>query len=203
MDRETRDRFASSTDQTKLTSGSACWQTPPAVYTRLNDQFGPFTIDICADAGRHLCPTWFGPDSPVAEPDALLADWSAYGKRGFCNPPYGRFVDKILPKAKAEAMKGFTSVFLLPLRAKRSFRNHILRGATELLFSDQRIVFGENGYPRISVKGQPEAAMFDSIIVVYTPERPDAPLVGVWNAPEPMEQAASFIMNIPNNKDRR
>ena len=48
MNRETRDKFASGTDQADLTTGNACWQTPPAIFAQLNHDFGPFEIDLTA-----------------------------------------------------------------------------------------------------------------------------------------------------------
>ena len=71
MKRETRDKFASGTKQSDLTTGNACWETPPAVFAKLSEDFGPFDVDLTADARRHLCPVWFGPDSPVECFDAI------------------------------------------------------------------------------------------------------------------------------------
>jgi hypothetical protein len=195
MNRDTRDKFASGTDQSDLTSGNACWETSPAVLAALNRDFGPFDVDLCADATRHLCPTWLGPGSNhgLHAADALTAPWILYGDTGYCNPPYGAFIAKILPKAKQEAANGFTSVFLIPMRATKAFRQHILRGAAELLFCDKRLIFWENGAPRVNAKTKkPDCALFDSIIVVYRPGsnwENDGPRVSVWEAPNYAEQA--------------
>lgn len=190
MNRATRDKLVSGTKQDDLTTGNACWETPPLVFAKLNDDFGPFDIDLTADSRRHLCPVWFGPESPVGECDALAAPWAAHGKTGYSNPPYGRFVPKLLTVAKGAAGLGVTSVLLLPLRVTRAFHASILHGASELLFCSKRLTFFENGVPRLNEtlwqkkgKARSDGAVFDSIIVIY---RPGATTLraGAWQVPK-------------------
>lgn len=193
MDRATSDRFASGT-QKDLTSGNAVWETPPLVFRQLNEDFGPFDVDLTADVRRALCPVFFGPMSSVLQYDALIASWTEHGRHGYSNPPYGPFVQKMLAKAKEEAEKGFTSTLLLPMRVTYAFRKHILHGASELLFCSRRITFFENGEPRWNQKKLnddglyvPDPAMFDSIIVRFTPHARLALWdlkVGEWQVPE-------------------
>lgn len=186
MDRETRDKFTAATPQTDLLYGEqACQETPPEVY-RLLDRRYHFNVDLCANAENTRHATYFfGPGSTV--PDALVADWHKAGKAGFCNPPYGAFIPKILEKAIVEQAKGFTSVFLLPLRAAKWYRNLVLPYYTELWHVEQRLVFTYHGEPARDAKGKPCGALFDSIIVVFAP-RPATWLPGfppqrpnVWN----------------------
>ena len=188
MNRSTRDKFTALTSQ-DLTTGNSCLETPPAVFKKLNVDFGPFDVDLTADQARHLCPTWFGPGSPFAE-NALTALWMTHGKNGYSNPPYGPFVPLILEKAKHEAKMGFRSTFLIPLRITLAFRRHVLKGASELLFCDKRIAFWENGAPRLNQDpqsktfGKTAGALFDSIIVRYEPGiRFSSPKLGVWEVP--------------------
>lgn len=190
MNRETRDKFAKRTDQTDLTSGNACWQTAPKVFAKLEADFGPFDVDICGDTQRALKPVFFGPGSTYGE-DALMAKWTDVGSNGFCNPPYGPFVASLLAKAKAEAAVGMTSTHLLPMRVTRAFHAHILNGASDLLFCDKRLVFFEDDVPRLNEKSWREkgvlvadTAMFDSIIVRFTPGHRGGPNVGAWSVPE-------------------
>jgi hypothetical protein len=187
MNRKTRDKFASGTDQADLTTGNAVWQTAPAVYDKLNADFGPFDLNICADAVRARAPKWFGPGSPWLE-DALVSEWHLHGRNGYCNPPYGAFVQRLLPVARAQAVLGVTTTLLLPMRVTKAFKLHILAGAAELFFCDQRLVFFEEGAPRISFdkKGRPrpDTAMFDSVVVRYKPRHIGGPRVGVWQAPK-------------------
>jgi hypothetical protein len=188
MDRQTRDKFASRTSS-DLTTGNARWETAPLVYKKLNEDFGPFDIDLTADAGNFLHDPWFGPGSPYHE-DAITAQWHTYGKNGYSNPSYGPFVQWMLEKAKREASAfGFTSTLLLPMRVTVAFRQHVLRGAAELLFADSRLVFFEGGAPRINAKKYeqgklvPDPAMFDSIIVRYQPGIHVRPKIGEWHVP--------------------
>ena len=78
------------------------------------------------------------------------------------------------------------------MRATKAFRAHILDGAAEIWFSDKRLIFWENGAPRLNPKtGKPDAALFDSILVVFAPTKAlYAPVVGVWQAPSYALQGA-------------
>jgi phage N-6-adenine-methyltransferase len=176
VNRKTRDKFAQRTSQKDLTAGSACWETPPLLYAAIEARYGPFELDLFADSARHLTDTWFGPGSPMGEEDALIADWLAYGRSGFGNPPYGRFIVYALDKAKRAAERGFYSVLLLPFRVTRAFHEFVLDGASELVFMDRRITFFEHGTPRINQalwekKGKlvADCAMFDSMLVRFCP----------------------------------
>lgn len=191
MDRDTRDKFVSGTGDVP---GNSCWETPPAIFKKLNEDLsldlGPFDLDLTADPNRYLCPNWFGPGSwMMGCEDALSVDWSLYGKRGYSNPPYGTFVPKLLKKAKEQSAKGFSSVILLPLRVTVAFKEYVLNGASRLLFCDKRICFWENGHPRWNKKGlekgqqRPDPALFDSILVVYEALGVGALKVGVWKVP--------------------
>lgn len=204
MDRKTRDKFVSGT-QDDLTTGNACWETAPAVFKKLSADFGPFDIDLTADARNHLLPVWFGPGSEHHS-DALEAQWHTYGSNGYSNPSYGPFAAMMLEKAKREAHSfGFTSTLLLPMRVTKAFRAHVLRGASELLFCDARLVFFEGGAPRINKKNfekenrlTPDPALFDSIIVRYAPGIHVRPKIGEWHVPphvtrEDLERAAARI----------
>lgn len=183
MDRATRDRFTTPT-QADVTAGNACLETPPAVYSALQADFGPFDCDLTANASNHLHERWFGPESTFEE-DALTADWHAYGSRGFSNPPYGPFAAKMLKKAKEQAQKGFCTTLLLPVRITKAFHAHVLYGATSLLFCDKRIAFWQDGAPKLDLKTQkPTGAIFDSMIVWYrSGQRFSPPRVGSWKVP--------------------
>jgi hypothetical protein len=165
MDRATRNKFVSGTDQQQLTSGTACWETAPLVFAKLDADFGPFDLDLTADADRHL---WYS------------------------NPPYGPFIQRLLPKALDEARQGFTSVLLLPLRVTKAFKRFILRGASDLIFPDKRLVFFEDGVPRINEKAwrekgelRADPALFDSVLVRYAPGTPEdaSPRLSIWTVP--------------------
>lgn len=187
MNRDTRNKVVSGTNQLDLTVGNACWETAPLVFQKLNEDFGPFDIDICADSTRALCALWFGPGSAIGE-DALVAPWNEHGRSGYDNPPYGRFIQKILAKAVLEAEAGFTSVHLLPLRITKAFREFAVGRAADILLPDKRLVFFENGVPRCTSstkKGKPipDTSVFDSVIVRFAPDAAAQPRLGLWKVP--------------------
>jgi hypothetical protein len=191
MNRETRDKFASGTDQSDLTTGNACWETAPLIFAQLNEDFGPFDIDLTADSQRHLCPMWFGPDSPADYgTDALFVAWHLYGSSGFSNPPYGSFVPRMFAKASDQSWHGFTTTMLPPLRITKGFHAHVLNGAAEVILPDKRLVFFENGVPRINAKmfrekgrATADCALFDSCIVRYVPGHVGPPALKAWKVP--------------------
>lgn len=190
MDRTLSKAMTSPTDQKDLTTGNACWETPPEIYATLDREFH-FDIDLCGGPGtQHRAPAWFGPSSPLGKDDALTTTWyhvptepqihaggilSLETKVGFCNPPYGPFIPKILDKAIAESKLGFTTVFLLPNRVTKWYKR-AMREASEIRICDERIAFWEDGHPRWNAKIKaeenrlvPDPAMFDSCIVIIRP----------------------------------
>lgn len=165
MNRHLTDNGAASPD-----AANAKWQTPPEVFDKLQRDFGPFDVDLFADDDNHLLPYWFGPgDSNACSglDNAMLVDWSKYARNAFGNPPYGKFVAKMLPYAKAMSVYGCDSTLLLPVRITKAFNDHVMAGAAQVYFCDKRIIFNENGKPRLDAKGHPAPAMFDSMIVRY------------------------------------
>ena len=98
--------------------------------------------------------------------------------------------EKLLPKAKEEAKRGFTSVLLLPLRVTRAFRAHILTGAARLLFWDARLTFFENGVPRLNEKqfqkgklGAIRRRLIRSSWSISPWRASDAVLIHIWAVP--------------------
>lgn len=185
MNTETRKKITAGTDGAD--AANAKWQTPPEVFDKLQRDFGPFDIDLFADDDNHLLPRWFGPsDSNACSgiDDALAIRWPEYGRCGFGNPPYGRIVVRVLAHAKQMAREGFDSTLLLPMRVTKAFSAHVMHGATQLFLCDKRILFYENGKPRMDSKNQPQPAVFDSMIVRYMHGHyPQRPYVDLWRVP--------------------
>lgn len=181
--------MVSGTDQGDVTTGNACWQTPPSVAAALCAEFG-CDIDLFANARSKVLPTWLGPGSPIGE-DALAVDWHRHGTAGFSNPPYGDFLKLVLAKAAYEAWaNAFTSVHLLPLRLNAALRTAIFGSeqVSHWLFPDKRIAFWENGAPRMgrdkrSGVMRPMPALFDSTILVFGPGTHVTPKIGEWKVP--------------------
>ena len=89
------------------------WHTRPEVFEAIEDEFGTFDIDLCANATNSLC--------PLHSTDCLktLSSWEE-GWKGFCNPPYSPSKEaKVLLKKMFDiAMKqkiGDDIVWLVPV----------------------------------------------------------------------------------------
>ena len=96
------------TTPTTRTLGKDDWMTPSGLFDQVN-QVCEFDLDACAtnlDAARV---------DPFIDPktDALRVKWSNYGKRVWCNPPYGRGIGKWFEKAATACSEGCETVALL------------------------------------------------------------------------------------------
>lgn len=78
-------------NESMFTSTTAEWATPQAFFDELNAEFN-FTLDPCATSENAKCARYF-----TKEDDGLAQSWS--GERVFCNPPYGRDINKWVEKA--------------------------------------------------------------------------------------------------------
>ena len=157
------------------------WETPPAVFDALDQEFG-FEMDAAArldNAKMQPCLT--------PEQDALVSDWyEAFfgGDREIArinraagvvapicwlNPPYSR-VRAFIAKAAEEAQKGCTVVCLVPARTDtRWWHDHVWdrdrhcpRHGVEVRFLKGRLRF----------VGAAHGAPFPSVIVVFRPAMP-------------------------------
>lgn len=151
-------------DSIHFSTGSDTWGTPDNVFDPLNDEFN-FALDLAATAANTKCGTWLGPGSEIGE-DSLVANWSALGGPGWCNPPYSRGLQgQFIAKAARERKTGFTSVLLLPARpdtvAWHAYvwdkRVHQPREGVEVRFRQGRIKF----------VGAKHGAPFPSAVIVF------------------------------------
>ena len=123
-----------------FSSASVHWATPEALYRDLDAEFH-FTYDPCpltVNGWSH---------------DGLKAPWS--GNRVFCNPPYGRGIERWLAKASEAEI----AVYLLPARTDTAWWHDWAMKADEIRFLRGRLKFGESK----------NSAPFPSVILVYRP----------------------------------
>jgi phage N-6-adenine-methyltransferase len=173
------------------------YQTPVALYATLDLEFR-FDLDLAANAINHLAPNWLGPDSWAGN-DALIEPWHTHGRVGFVNPPYSRS-DKLtcaawVQKATEEAMRGFTTVALLPVRTDTRWWNSWVMQADEIRTIPHRVhftvppdVFEAHNRRRVAQKKKPLAKLsgagFPSAVVVWRPQRgiihPNGPSLRTW-----------------------
>lgn len=119
------------------------WRTPPFVFDYMNRQHG-FVVDLAASDESTLCEDWF-----TKERSALVAPWHEFSGPGWLNPPYSR-IDPWLAKARNEAVRGFTTVCLIPApNGERVYHKHVFGIASEVMFIEGRLAFiGLDGKPR-------------------------------------------------------
>lgn len=107
------------------------WQTPRSIFAPVHADIG-FTVDVCALPENAMLPRYFTP-----EVDGLAQSWR--GERVWCNPPYGRGMErwvKKLASGEADIAVGF-----LPARTDtRWFHDHVYARA-EILFLRGRVKF--------------------------------------------------------------
>ena len=115
--------FSSATDE---------WSTPQDVFDKLNEEFS-FTLDPCANDTNHKCKKYF-----TKTENGLLQNWD--DEIVFCNPPYGREIDKWVKKA---AESKATVVMLLPARTDTKWFHDYIYEKAEIRFIKGRLKFGE------------------------------------------------------------
>jgi len=120
------------------------WGTPPDLIVALEKEFGEFTLDPCEVGGL-----W----------DGRFISWE--GHRVFCNPPYGRGMDKWLSKGREADL----AVFLLPARTDTGWFHDYALKADEIRFFRGRLHYREN---HITPKTEwHQGAPFPSMLVIY------------------------------------
>ena len=118
------------------------WGTPPDLREALEKEFA-FDLDPCTPGQR-----W----------DGTAISWA--GRRVFCNPPYGRGMEKWLEKGPEAEV----AVFLIPARTDTAwFHDHALKAA-EIRFFRGRLKFADN---HVSPRDGQDAAPFPSMLVIY------------------------------------
>lgn len=142
-----------------MSSKTVEWETPQDFFDKLNEEFGPLTLDVCATRENRKCPSFYGLDVGL---DGLTAPWHVNaipGPKCWMNPPYGRTIGKWIAKASLEASKGCTVVFLLPARTDtKYFHDYIYnKPNVEIRFIKGRLKFG----------GHKNPAPFPSMVVIF------------------------------------
>ena len=135
-----------------FSSASGEWATPQDFFDKLNEEFG-FTLDPCANSKNHKCDKYF-----TKEQDGLVQDWGT--DRVYCNPPYGRGIDKWV--AKCFRHRGL-AVMLIPARTDTKwFHEYVYKKPNvEIRFIKGRLKFGNSD----------NSAPFPSMVIVFNKEK--------------------------------
>ncbi len=107
-DRAQLSKLTQSRAPTTRTLGKDDWMTPAAIFDPVQSMC-QFDLDACAtDATAARVAQFIGPET-----DALSVRWADHGKRVWCNPPYGRGIDRWLEKASKACLDGCDLVVVM------------------------------------------------------------------------------------------
>ena len=128
-------------DSVLFSSRKMDWETPQKLFNDLNKKYN-FTLDAAASDDNKKCQHWF-----TEKDNGLLKDWSGYTV--WCNPPYGRNVNKWVQKAAYEAENGVEICMLLASRTDTNwFHRYIYHNPRcRIEFLEGRMRFEINGNP--------------------------------------------------------
>lgn len=125
------------------------WETPKDVFNDLNEDLGPFTLDVCATPENKKVDLFF-----TRKENGLVQDWG--GHVCWMNPPYSE-VAKWVRKAYNESRKPNTRVVcLLASRTDtRWFHKYCVKGTVWFIKG------------RLKFEGAENQAPFPSMIVIF------------------------------------
>jgi len=109
------------------------WQTPKALFDRLNLDFN-FDCDVAASDQNHLC------DSYLTEDINATTEWARWGKVNWCNPPYSNITPWV-SKAAEQHKQGKTVVMLIPSDTSVKWFKEAYESCNEVRFISGRISF--------------------------------------------------------------
>lgn len=138
-----------------FSSKSDTWETPQDFFDLLDAEFH-FNLDVCALPENTKCAAYYTP-----EMDGLHQPW--YG-RCWCNPPYGRSVNKWVRKGYLASQEGALVVMLLPGRTDTKWFHDYIYGKAEVRFVRGRLKFG----------GAKNSAPFPSMVVIFRGKEHDS-----------------------------
>ena len=113
------------------------WGTPDWLYEWCSVVWGPFDLDVAADATNTKCGTFY-----TEKLDGLLRPWRG---SNWCNPPFSHAAE-FAERAALMAQRSLNSVLVLPDATSASwFHSHVFLGASELVFLRGRVPFVLDG----------------------------------------------------------
>lgn len=126
------------------TEGRQDWRTPKWLFDRLNDDYGPFTLDVAASHDNALCAKYF-----TKEDDALTKVWPS---TWFCNPPFAK-IEPWVAHAKKQPASG---VMLVPANiVHTTWFWQVWNESFEIVIVRPRVAFihPETGLPKKGAMG--------------------------------------------------
>jgi len=122
---------------------SSDYETPQDLFDKLSRQFA-FELDVAAAPTNTKCERFY-----TEADNGLVQPWATVN---WCNPPYGRGIEKWVKKALEEVRNHNTTVMLLPARVDtRWFHDLVLpnmdAGVITCTFIKGRLKFGGAKHP--------------------------------------------------------
>ena len=149
------------------------WRTPPRFFQKMNELFGPFTLDAAANDENHLCEKYY-----TEKDNGLLQPWTG---RVWNNPPYGKgdggvgeFVAKAADCAKAETFE-IAVLLVTPRTDTEWWHEHALRAAE---IYDVR---GRIGFVDPDTLVETEGGVAPSSVLVFRPGYQGPPCRGTMD----------------------
>jgi len=131
-----------------LSSNTDQWATPQKFFDECSATYGPFDIDVCADATNTKCIIYFDKAT-----NGLTQIWTG---KCWMNPPYGRGIGEWMKKAYESAGNGTVVVCLVPARTDTKWwHDYAIKGT--VTFIKGRLKFGD----------ATNSAPFPSALVVF------------------------------------
>lgn len=144
------------TQEVMFSSKSKDWETPQDFYEKLNEEFGPFTLDPCATEETTKVPEYYF----TLQDNGLFQDWG--GQTVFVNPPYGTKLKDWIKKCYEESLKPNTRVVcLIPSRTDTKYWHDYCMRAKEIHFVKGRLKFGNST----------NCAPFPSAVIIFESKR--------------------------------
>ena len=138
-------------------SGNKEWETPDSFFQPYAKEFN-IKLDVCATRENAKCKAFYDKKTNGLHASWAIANEIGGGKSAcWMNPPYGRGIEKWVKKAYDEALKGVTTIALLPARTDTSWFHNYIYKKHEVRFLKGRIKFVDAS----------SSAPFPSMIVIF------------------------------------
>lgn len=125
------------------------WATPIKFFKSMEERFGSFDLDPCADEYNAKAQVYY-----TKEDDGLSKEWKG---KVWMNPPYGREIIKWMKKAYESYLTGATVVCLVPSRTDTKWWHEYAMKASKIEFIRGRLKFGSSK----------NSAPFPSALIIY------------------------------------
>jgi len=134
-----------------FSSKNNSWATPWDIFNKINKEYGPCDLDVCATKENTKCERYF-----TEEQNGLIQPWE-----GICwlNPPYSEIITWVNKAAKEVYIFNNAEriICLIPARTDTKYFHQYVAPYAHVIFIKGRIKF----------EGAKNSAPFPSILAIY------------------------------------